>query len=127
MPKPRLPAKKAEVSGAAVINAGRFKDRKTPKARPLGQPYAKMNEAQSEAWAEFADELPWLTAAHRPLLRIACILRVAMDEPDVGVNKIQTYSAILSKLGATPVDETKVQHGDGDEEDPADQFFGRPN
>lgn len=126
--RPRLPQAKAEVSGSAIKDPGRFKARSVPKGtRAIGQPYAKMSADQKEAWADFADELPWLNSSHRPLLRIACILRVRMDEDDVGVNQIQTYSAILSKLGATPVDETKVSVPDGEEEDPADKFFGRPN
>lgn len=128
MARQRLPQAKAEVSGATVVNAGRFKDRKTPPKRPLGKPYATMTAEQAAAWDEFRDELPWLTASHRPLLRIACVLRVRMEDADVGVNQIQTYSAILSKLGATPVDETKVQHADAEDSDPADAYFGgRPN
>ncbi|MDO1560408.1 hypothetical protein Q0812_13315 [Brevundimonas sp. 2R-24] len=86
-----------------------------------------MTPEQCDAWEEFRGELPWLNSSHRPLLRVACILRVRMDDADVGVNQIQTYSAILSKLGATPVDETKVSHPDEDDSDPADRFFARPN
>jgi hypothetical protein len=128
MSNPRQPAIKALVSGAAQKNPGRHADRKLPKGtRQIGEPYAAMTLGQREAWDEFKAELPWLNSSHRPLLRIACILRVRMDDEEVGVNQIQTYSAILSKLGATPVDETKVSVSDGDDEDPADRFFGRPN
>ncbi len=128
MARPRLPQVKAEVSGATVVNAGRFKDRKVPKGtRPLGQPYAKMTPEQCEAWEQFRGELPWLNSSHRALLRLACILTVRLDEADVGVNQIQTLSAILSKLGATPTDETKVSAPDDEDSDPADKFFGRPN
>jgi hypothetical protein len=126
--KPRLPAQKAAISGAALINAGRFKDRKAPKGtRPIGEPYVAMSDPQKEAWAEFKDELPWLNSSHRALLRVACILRVRMDGADVGVNQIQTYSAILSKLGATPVDETRMSVPDDDDGDPEDAYFARPN
>jgi hypothetical protein len=126
MARPRLPAAKAEVSGAAVMNAGRFKDRKAPKTRPLGAPYKTMTVGQAAAWKEFASELPWLNGAHRALLQVACVLRARLNEdPDMGVNAITTYSAVLSKLAATPVDETKVSVPDGEEEDPADRFFGR--
>lgn len=128
MANPRLPAMKADVSGAAIKNPGRHKGRKVPAGtRSIGAPYATMTAAQQEAWTEFRAELPWLNSSHRPLLRVACILRVRMDDADVGVNQIQTYSAILSKLGATPVDETKVNIPDEQEEDPTDRFFGRPN
>lgn len=124
MAKPRLPAAKAEVSGAAIINAGRFKDRMAPKrTRPLGEPYATMTDPQRVAWEEFRDELPWLNNSHRAILRLACMMHVRMEEADVGVNQIQTYSAILSKLAATPVDETKVSSPDGEDEDPEDRFF----
>lgn len=106
----------------------RFRDRKTPsRKRPLGDPYLKMTDAQKEAWAEYAAEMPWLHSAHRPLLRLACIWTAKMDDADFGVSATQALSSILSKLGATPVDETKVMHGDGEEEDPADAFFARPN
>ena len=125
MPKPRLPAAKAEVSGAAVINAGRFKDRKAPKGtRSLGEPYKAMSDAEQDAWHEFAAELPWLNSSHRALLQVACRLRARLNtDPDMGVNALQAYSAVLSKLAATPVDETKVSMPDGDESDPTDKFF----
>ena len=128
MARPRLPQAKAETSGAAIIHPGRFKDRKAPKGtRPIGGPYARMTEDQKEAWREMVDEMPWLNSSHRRLLRLASILSVRLDEPDVGVNQIQTLSAVLSKLGATPVDETKVHVPDDEDVDPADAFFGRPN
>jgi hypothetical protein len=129
MANPRLPAMKAEVTGAAAKNAGRYADRKAPKGpRPLGQPYKMMSEAEQAAWIEFADELPWLNSSHRALLQLACRLRARLNtDPDMGVNAMQAYSAILSKLAATPVDETKANHGDEADEDPADAYFGRPN
>jgi hypothetical protein len=125
MPKPRLPKAKAEVSGAAIHDPGRFKGRQSPKkTSPVGEPYATMNEQQRIAWAEFQRELPWLTSSHRPLLRLACIWTARMEDAEFGVSATQALSSILSKLGATPVDETKVNHGEGDDEDPADRFFG---
>lgn len=125
MARPRLPAAKAGVIGATLKDAGRFKDRKAPKrTRALGQPYKTMSEAEVAAWNEFAAELPWLNSSHRALLQLACRLRARLNtDPDMGVNAMQAYSAILSKLAATPVDETKVSHGDDGDEDPADRFF----
>jgi hypothetical protein len=129
MARPRLPAAKAEVSGAALKDAGRFKDRAPPKGtRSLGEPYKAMSEAEQSAWHEFASELPWLNSSHRALLHLACRLRARLNnDPDMGVNAMQAYSAILSKLAATPVDETKVSMPDGDENDPTDKFFARPH
>jgi hypothetical protein len=87
-----------------------------------------MTEVEVWYWREFADELPWLNSGHRVLLRMACRLSARLDtDPDFGVSATQALSSILSKLGATPVDETKIVHADGDEEDATDRFFGRPN
>ena len=125
MPRPRLPAAKAEVGGAALKDAGRFKDRKAPRGtRKLGEPYKAMSDAEQEAWHEFASELPWLNSSHRALLHLACRLRARLTtDPDMGVNAMQAYSSVLSKLAATPVDETKVSAPDGEDEDPTDRFF----
>lgn len=125
MANPRLPAAKADATGAAIKNPARHAERKAPKGtRPLGQPYAKMTEDEQNAWHEFAAELPWLNSSHRALLQLACRLRARLNnDTDMGVNAMQAYSAVLSKLAATPVDETKVSYGEGDEEDPADAYF----
>lgn len=128
MANPRLPAMKADVSGAAMKNPQRHKGRKAPLGtRPIGDPYARMTDDQQVVWAELKSDLPWLNSSHRTLLRLACILTCRLDDADVGVNQIQTLSAVLSKLGATPVDETKVSVPDEDDGEPEDRFFGRPN
>ena len=54
-------------------------------------------------------------------------MAAALEGDDFGVSKAQALSSILSKLGATPVDETKVNHDGGEETDPGEGFFGRPN
>jgi hypothetical protein len=128
MPKPRLPNAKAEVAGSTVTHPGRFKDRKAPRrTRPIGEPYATMTDPQKLAWAEYQRELPWLTSSHRTLLRLACVWTARLDDGDFGVSATIALSAILSKLGATPVDETKVNHAESDGEDPTDRFFDRPH
>lgn len=130
MANPRLPAAKAEATGAALKNPSRHAARKRPKGtRLLGLPYKAMSETEQSAWHEFADELPWLNSSHRALLQLACRLRARLnDDPDMGVNAMQAYSAILSKLAATPVDETRLNITPDDDDDPADAFFsGRPN
>lgn len=130
MARPRLPQAKAEASGAVLKNAGRFEGRAAPKrTRPIGEPYLRMTDEQKECWRELAGEMPWLHSAHRTLLRLACYHAARLDtDPEFGVSATQALSSILSKLGATPVDETKVIHGDGDgDEDPAEAYFSRPN
>jgi hypothetical protein len=58
---------------------------------------------------------------------MACRLSADLDGGEFGVSKAQALSSILSKLGATPVDETKVVHGGGEDEDQDEAFFRRPN
>jgi hypothetical protein len=125
MAKPRLPQAKAEASGAILKNAGRFEGRKAPKGtRPVGEPYKAMTEPQRDAWVEFKSELPWLNSSHRALLQLACVLRARLNtDPDMGINALSAYSSILSKLAATPVDETKVGVPDDEDADPADKYF----
>ena len=129
MARNRIPQAKAEISGSALKDPGRFRDRKGPKrTRPVGEPYAGMSEIECRYWAEFASELPWLNSGHRVMLRMACRLSARLDEGDeFGVSVAQALSSILSKLGASPVDETKVTHGSDEEEDPAAEFFARPH
>ena len=129
MARPRLPAMKAQVSGAALKDPARFKNRKAPPTpRAVGSAYKGMTPDQVEVWEECAANMPWLNAGHRLLLRQVCILSARMaTDPEMGVSALQALGAALSKLGATPTDETKVNHADEGEEDPADEFFGRPN
>lgn len=129
MPRPRLPVAKAATSGAAIKNPGRHAGRKKPAGtRSLGEPYKAMTAAEKRAWKEFATEMPWLNASHRVLLRLACLWTARMDDPkaEFGVSATQALSSILSKLGATPVDESKVSHG-SDEDDQGEEFFGGPS
>jgi len=130
MARNRLPQQVAEVSGAAARSPGRFAGRKAPKGRPIGEPYARMTKAQKAVWNECRAEMPWLKASDRILLRQVCALAARMDEgEDLGVSAHQALGSLLSKLGATPVDATKVIHGGDEETDPGEEFFtgGRPN
>ena len=98
--------------------------------RGIGEPYANMTEDQKAEWLDFRSNLPWLNSGHRQVLRLACILMAsASTDPEFGIQKIKALSALLSKLGATPVDESKITYDPGDEEQPEDEFFsdGRPN
>lgn len=124
MSNPRLPAMKAEVSGAAIKNPGRHADRKRPTGmRAIGEPYKAMSDAEIEQWHEFVRDLPWLNSSHRVLLKLACRLTCQMDDGDFGVSKAQALGSILSKLAATPVDETKVSAPDDGDDDPSDRYF----
>ena len=46
-----------------------------------------------------------------------------LDDPGVGLNAIAALSAVLSKLGATPVDASKFAALAQVEDDPLDRFL----
>jgi phage terminase small subunit len=119
----RLPAGKAKATGAALRNPGRHKDRKEPASAPLGGAPAHLDLHAKRAWDRFRSELPWLTAADKALLEIASMVRGEMLAGEIpGVTKLSMYQSVLSKLGATPTDRSKVNVPD-DEAEP-DEFFG---
>jgi hypothetical protein len=128
MPRQRIPTAKAEASGAAAKNPARFKDRKKPKSsRPLGEPYKTMTDGQKKAWFEIQYEMPWLTSSDRIMVRLACSWIARMEMDDLGVAASGVLSTLLSKLGGTPVDVSKVMHVGEEEADPADEFFAKPH
>ena len=125
MARPRIPRAKAAVSGATLKDPQRYRDRGgVAKPRPVGKPYANMTPAQCAAWNELAGEMPWLNSAHRTLLRMTCYLVARLNnDPEFGVSASQTLSSLLSKLGATPVDESRVNYLDPEDEDPDERYF----
>jgi hypothetical protein len=120
MPHPRLPATKASATGAALKNPQRHRDRKAPKNVRLGPPSDHLKDGAISAWEGFKRELPWLSEGHRALVEVASNLRGRMiDGEEVGVTALSLLQVCLSKLGATPTDETKISFGDdGDDADP---------
>lgn len=125
MPAPRLPAQKAKTSGADLKNPKRFKDRKAPQLPKLGLAPPGMKEDECKAWSRLVLEIPWLNTSHTSLVAIAARIRAKMDTgQEVGISAMSLLMGVMSKLGATPVDETKVNHGDdGDGESAEDKFF----
>lgn len=119
---------KAKASGAALKNPQRFRNRKgLGKTKPLGDPYSGMSEVERRYWRDLAGNMPWLHSNHRVLLRMTCQFAARLEKGDgIGENAAKVLSSLLSKLGATPVDETKVNHGDsGETPDPSEEFFTR--
>jgi len=125
----RTPKARAAVSGALARNPARFANRTEPKGMgPIGDPYPTMADAQQAAWRELAISLPWLKRSHRAILRATCILIARMDDPNTfGIAAMRALSSLLSKLGATPIDESRLNFGEPREPDPADRFFPRAN
>ena len=125
MAKPRIPTMKAHITGASLHDPARYAGRTMAAGTGgVGQPPDCLTPAQADAWRAFAAELPWLNSGHRAVLQIAAVLRARLNtDPDMGVAAMQAYSAILSKLGATPADESRVSMPDAVEDDPTDRFF----
>lgn len=128
MARARTPTKKAMVSGAALKDPARYKNRSAPaNPNPVGAPYKGMTRPQLAVWRECVSNMPWLNAAHRILLRQVCILAAKMEAgEELSVSATHALSAMLSKLGATPADESKVNHDPGDD-DSGNEFFGGPS
>ena len=124
----RLPIEKASITGADIKNPKRHKGRSAPAARPLGVPSDWLDDDAAKAWEAFKAEIPYLMERDRAMLEICSMVRGdLMAGKDVGVTRVSMYQSILSKLAASPVDASKVSVPDDGDEDPADQFFKRPN
>lgn len=124
MPAPRTPVAKASVTGAATKNPQRHLPRKEPKVAALGKPSAFLDEFGVKAWEGFKLELPWLAESDRALVEIAASVRGRLlAGEDVGITALSMMQSILSKMGASPADRSKVMVDDGEETDPADSYF----
>lgn len=120
MPNPRLPVAKAAATGASIKNPRRHRDRKAPaKGAPLGKASTHLKDGAITAWEGFKRELPWLSEGHRALVEVASTIRGRMiDREEVGITAMSLLQVCLSKLGATPADESRVNASDdGDEPD----------
>ena len=118
----RLPVAKAKATGAAIKNPQRHRGRAEPVVPVIGSAPGHLSKSAKKCWALFVNELPWLVASDGALLEIAARVRAAlMDGEEVGVTKLSMYQAVLSKLGASPVDRSKVIVPDGGDEE-EDEF-----
>jgi hypothetical protein len=121
MPRPRNPSDKTRVTGADIRNPKRYSGRNNPAGAPLGEPSPHLKDDERESWLRFTAEIPWLVESDRALVEVASALRSRLDSRDgVGLNHLQIYSAILSKLGATPADRSRVTIPDQGQ---PDEFF----
>ena len=123
MARPRTPAGKAKATGAALKNPQRHRDRAEPAVRQLGEPSTFLNEQGRAAWEAYRRELPWLMESDRSMIEIACTVRAKLlAGEDVGVTALSMLQSILSKLGGSPADRTKVAVPEEEKEE--DEFFG---
>lgn len=120
----RKPLDRAKVEGSTERNPKRYRDRSTPtKLRALGEPYPQMSEAECEAWKELQINLPWLKSSHRQITRLTCYWMARLDEQgELSITATRVLVGLLSKLGATPVDQCRLSY-ESEEEDLDDEFF----
>ena len=121
MPNPRTPTAKAKATGADVQHPGRHADRKEPAGRPLGEAPDYLDDFGVKAWEGFKRELPWLMESDRAVMEVCAKVRgEIISGDDVGVTKLSMYQSMLSKLGATPADRSRISVQDEEDED---EFF----
>jgi len=125
MAKPRLPEQVASVTGADKRSPGRFVGRKSPKVLSLGNAPKSFTPDQIEIWDEFNADFPWLGRSDRRVVGLAVILQSEIDDPEVDtpVAVFAQMRMLLSSMGGTPVDRSKVSAPDDDEADPTDEFL----
>lgn len=123
MARNRTPLEKAEISGRTERDPQRYRDRtKITGLRPLGDPYKTMTEAQVQAWEELRTNLPWLKASDRQIVRMTCVQIAKLDGNELSITGMRLLTGLLSKLGATPVDQCRVFYKPA-EEDPDEEFY----
>ena len=119
----RLPGAKARTTGAAIKNPARYRDRPEPQGAALGEPSSFLDTAGRAAWSGFKAELSWLRESDRAMVEVVCVIRGRIASGNIGATMLSTYQACLTKLGATPIDRSRIAVAP-DEAEP-DEFFGR--
>lgn len=121
MANPRTPTAVARATAADEKNPQRFRNRKEPQSKPLAAPSKFLDDFGVQAWEGFKRELPWLMESDRALVEIASSVRGRLlAGEDVGVTALSMLQSMLSKMGASPADRSRVSAPD--DEDP-DEFF----
>lgn len=113
------------MTGAVAKNAGRFKGRASPRVKSLGPAPKRFSEDQKKIWDDFNSDFPWLGRSDRALVEVATNLMDQMrhlgDETPIAL--YAQMRMVLSQMGGTPVDRSKVIAPDDDDSDPADEFL----
>jgi len=123
MARPRLPEKVAAVTGADKRSPGRFKGRSAPVVRSLGPAPKRFTDEQREIWNEFNEDMPWLGRSDRRVVGLAVMLQDVIDAGgDVPIAVYAQMRMLLSSMGGTPVDRSKVSAPEEESADPADEF-----
>lgn len=121
--RPRLANEVAAVTGADKRSPGRFAGRSKPKVLSLGPAPKKYDDAQKEMWDEFNADFPWLGRSDRRLVGLAVELQTVIDGGKAPLAVYAQMRLLLSSMGGTPVDRSKVATPDVDDKDPVDEFL----
>ena len=122
--RPRQPLAKHAATGALNHNPKRFKGRKEPKPRPIGKPSVGLTKNEVKYWHAFCREASWFTEADRSLLEQACKYRAqSFSRKGLSDTAVGKYVSILSRLGLTPTDRSRVVVPDGAETSSADDYL----
>lgn len=125
MPKKRLPAALAKITGADVKNPQRFRGRATFNLPPLGPPPARLTAAEAKAWRIFARDMPWLRRSDRAMVELAAAIKAMIEgNPAAPLRLFTELRLCLAAMGGTPSDRTKMPPvpDDDDPDDPAAEF-----
>jgi hypothetical protein len=123
MARPRTPLEKAEATGRTIHDPQRFRNRKEPANKPLGEPSRTLQFNEIEVWQAFKRELPWLTEGDRALVEQASMLRARLWSGSRDMKVMGRLTSILTQLGATPATRSKVHVQSEESADPADEFL----
>lgn len=121
----RIPQEVAKITGAVAKNAGRFEGRSSPKVKSLGSAPNRFTPDQVEIWNEFNNDYPWLGRSDRRHVGLAVVLQSQIDIAgmDTTPPMFAQMRLLLSGMGGSPVDRSKVPVTADDETDPADEFL----
>jgi phage terminase small subunit len=123
MARPRTPIAKAEATGRTVHDPQRYRDRKEPANKPLGEPSRMLKFNEPEAYKAFKRELPWLTEGDRIVVEAASMLRARLMSGSRDPKVIGQLLALCREMGATPATRSKIHVTDDGEADPANEFL----
>lgn len=114
MPKPRLTADQALLSGSAKVNAGRFASRQSmpPTTGEIGPPPENLKNALHPTWNEISTAIPKGIAGSADRIAVEMATRLLHQfrtDPDMQASRISILTNLLSRLGLDPQARTKLQ------------------
>lgn len=126
MARPRTPTAVLELTGAFEKNPQRKRDAGPTSTSPLGEPPTYFNTGEAVCWYELAQDTPpgVLTGSDRWTVEAACRLMAKFRADWLTGAEFGQLNGLLSKMGKTPSDRSKI-HGVKEDEtaSPFDEFL----